>query len=145
MRIELGSYRELTFPSRELGIFIFMGMLTLTALLERLQFRLKDSEASVWWASNGRDVVNALALAAMMLGLVAIGFSGPIALAVASTLVIALAALEASLPRRRYSWVLTLAGAWVVGISVLVFPQWVHESFRVILEGLFTSVSARPP
>src|SRR4051812_27563322 len=109
-----------------MGSAVFMGMLCLTALLERLQFQLRSSEASVWWASNGRDVINAFALATMSLGLRVLGFTGPIAVGIAATLVILLSALQSSLGDRRGAAFWSLGTALALGVLVMVFPGVVH-------------------
>src|SRR5262249_27776553 len=62
---ELGGYRELAPPARMIGNAVFIGMLFLTTLLERLQLQLRATESAKWWASNGRDAVNAFAVASM--------------------------------------------------------------------------------
>jgi hypothetical protein len=134
---ELGGYRELAPAARGLGSLVFVGMLALTALLERLQFQLRATETSVWWASNGRDVVNAFALGAMSLGLRVIGFTGPISLAIAATVVVLLSALQASLEKHRWSGVLSVLAAFVLGAPVIVLPEAVHRLFVATILFLF--------
>lgn len=134
---ELGGYREFLPPARELGSAVFLGMLVLTAVLERLQFQLRATEASVWWASNGRDVVNAVALGAMSLGLYVVGFSGPIALAIAATVVILLSALQATFERHRWAGGLSVLTALLLGAPVMLFPRTVHGLFTGMIRFLF--------
>lgn len=134
---ELGGYRELLPPARELGGAVFLGMLVLTAILERLQFQLRATEASVWWASNGRDVVNAFALGAMSLGLYVVGFSGPIALAIAATVVILLSVLQATLEKHRRAVGLSVLAALLLGSPVLLWPRAVHRLFSATIGFLF--------
>jgi len=134
----LGGYHELEqAPARLLGAAVFVGMLCLTAVLERLQFRLRATEGSRWWASNGRDVVNAFALAAMSVGLRVIGFTGPIALSIAATLVLILSAIQTSLERHAWAGVLNVAVALALGAPVMVAPRAVHGLFRAAVEHLF--------
>lgn len=133
----LGGYRELTQSARILGAVVFLGMLLLTAVLERLQFQLKAAEASKWWASNGRDVVNAVALGAMAIGLRVIGFTGPIALSIAATLVLVLSAAQTALEKRGGAGLMSAGLALVLGAPVLLAPRAVHELFRSTLELLF--------
>jgi len=133
---ELGGYRELAPPARMIGNAVFIGMLFLTTLLERLQLQLRATESAKWWASNGRDAVNAFAVASMALGLKVIGFTGPMAFLVASTLVLLMSALQPS-AQRAQSMVLSMALALVLGLPVLVAPKWVHVFFRRMLEVLF--------
>lgn len=137
----LGGYRELPESARLVGGLMFVGLLCLTALLERLQFQLRATESSRWWASNGRDVVNAFALAAVALGLKVIGFTGPVSLAIAATLVITLSALQSALARYpRLSTALSIVTALVLGMPVLLAPRAVHDLFRGVIELLFESV-----
>jgi hypothetical protein len=133
----LGGYRALSSPAREVGTVVFLGTLCLTALLERLQFQLRASEASVWWASNGRDVVNAFALATLSLGLRVFGFTGPIALCIAATLIIAVSLVQSWLSNCRAAGVLTFVTALVLGEAVVLWPEGVHQLFRGLLERLF--------
>src|SRR5207245_2232853 len=112
--------------------------LMLTALLERLQLQLKATEGSKWWASNGRDVVNGFAFAAMVLGLRIIGFTGPIALAIAATMVIAISVAQSSLARfPQASQAVSMAAAVAVGVPVILVPHLVHGFFRQAIEFLF--------
>jgi len=133
---ELGGYRELAPLARAIGNAVFVGMLLLTAFLERLQVQLRVTESSKWWASNGRDVVNAFALASMAFGLKVIGFTGPIAFLIASTMVLFVSVLQ-SLINRRLSTVLSVAGALAVGLPVILAPTAVDAFFRRTLEFLF--------
>ena len=133
----LGGCQELAQSARILGAVVFLGMLLATAVLERLQFQLKAAEASKWWASNGRDVVNAFALGAMAIGLRVIGFTGPIALSIAATLVLVLSAAQTALEKRGGAALLSVGLALVLGAPVLLAPRAVHELFRSSLELLF--------
>jgi hypothetical protein len=139
---ELGGYRELTASARVVGALVFAAVLVVVALLERLQFRLRATEQKTWWGSNGRDVLNALALGAMALGLKAIGYTGPIALAIAATMVIALSALQGALAKfPRLSSVLSMTAALAIGVPVTLLPRAVHGLFREAIERLFQGLS----
>lgn len=133
----LGGYRELEPVARALGSLVFVGMLALTAVLERLQFQLRYTEASTWWASNGRDVVNLFALAAMALGLRVIGFTGPIAVCIAATIVLVLSALQSAVEKHAHAWRWSLGFALLLGAPVLLAPSLVHATFRAAVEWLF--------
>jgi len=134
---ELGGYRELTAPARVVGDAVFIGMVFLTAVLERLQLQLRVTESSKWWASNGRDVVNAFALASMAFGLKVIGFTGPIAFLIAATMVLFVNVLESLLSDHKLSTVLSMAGALALGLPIIFAPKIVHVFFRRTLELLF--------
>ncbi len=135
---ELGTYRALSPPMSYLAALVFVGVLCVAALLERLQFQPRATEGSTWWASNGRDVVNLFAFAAISLGLRVVGFAGPIALAISATMLVALIALQSSLDKYpRLSAGLSVALALTLGGPILLAPRWVHETFRRTIEALF--------
>lgn len=133
----LGGYHELSSPARELGSAGFILLLCITALLERLQFKLRATESRTWWASNGRDVLNAIALGAMSAGLFGLGFTGPIAVCIAATVVVLLTALQGALAERRHADRAAVLTALALGAPVLIVPQAVHGFFRALLELLF--------
>lgn len=135
---ELGGYHELAPSARGVGVALFLFALFFTALLERLQFRLRDQEGSRWWASSGRDLLNALALLAMTFGLRAIGFAGPISLAIAATLFLALSVVQSSLARSpRLAAGLSIALSLFLGLPVLLAPRAVQGFFLGTIELLF--------
>lgn len=133
----LGGYREEVGGSRILGSLLFVAVLVLIALLERLQFRLKATERSTWWASNGRDVLNACALGLMAAGLKIIGFTGPISLAVAATFVIAMSLVQGSLAK--WPQASTVLAALGLGVPVVLAPAQVARIFQATIERLFTN------
>lgn len=134
---ELGGYRELAPTARILGSLVFLGALAIAAILERLQFKLRATESKTWWASNGRDVVNAFALAATSLGLWGVGFTGPIALAIAATVVVILSALQMMIERQRAALALSLGVALLLGSPVLIAPRQVDGFYRAMIGTLF--------
>lgn len=134
---ELGGYRELAPMQRAVGSAVFVALLGLTGVLERFQFTLRDTEATTWWASNGRDVVNLFALAAMAIGLKVIGFAGPISLCIAATIVLLLSALQSALAEHPHVWLWCLGAALALGAPVLIAPRFVHAVFRGSIEWLF--------
>lgn len=134
----LGHYSELAAWERLFGAVLLVGVLALTVVLERLQLQLRARETSAWWASNGRDVLNALAFALTSLGLVRSGFSVPLALAAASTPVIAINVVQATLEGRpRLALGLSLGVVAVFATPVLFFPEALHRALRWGLEQLF--------
>jgi hypothetical protein len=129
---ELGGYQELSPHARLFGSFAFVGVACVSALLERAQFKLRSTEGAHWWASNGRDVINALAFAAMTLGLKLAGFGGPIALAITASLLVVL-----NLVQTRLSTAVNLAVAVALALPVLLLPHQVDGLFKAVLEALF--------
>jgi hypothetical protein len=73
----------------------------------------------------------------MALGLKVIGFAGPIAFAVAATLVLSISALQSSFSSHRVSMRVALVAAVVLGLPVILAPSFVHDMFRRALELLF--------
>lgn len=133
----LGGYQAPSPVGRAAGALGYVVMLVVAAVLERLQFKLRATESRTWWASNGRDAINAGALLAMTAGLKALGFSGPLALCVAATLVLFLSLVQTSLERHRHAGMLSVVTALLLGLPVLVAPEAVHGVFRRTLEALF--------
>jgi hypothetical protein len=119
------------------GDAVFVAALVLTGLLERLQIRLRATEQRKWWASSGRDAINALAFGTMALGLAVVGFTGPVALAIAASLLLLVTAVQSALGERKGSGVIALVAAGALGIPVIAAPRAVHEIFRMLLDSLF--------
>src|SRR5262249_28208200 len=88
-------------------------------------------------ASNGRDVVNAFALAATALGLRLIGFTGPILLQISATLVLLTSAFQGSIGQQRLSTLWSVLVALVLGSPIVVVPEQVYLFFRTALRVLF--------
>jgi hypothetical protein len=135
----LGGFLE---PAQSLRVqvaraLVFLGVLLLSSVLERLQTRLREEERSTWWVSNGRDVLNAFALASCALGLRLLGFRGPLALCLAATLTLALSLLQGVIVARRLPVVASLAAALVVGLPVALWPAPVASVLKTGLELLF--------
>ncbi len=112
----------------------FLASVGVAGLLERVQYRLRADEGRAWWASNGRDVVNAVALGAVSAGLWVYGFRGPLVVCVAGTLVLLLSMSQMRLESRPSSTLWSVAVALALGMPVLVAPGGVAHFFeRVVL------------
>jgi len=99
-----------------------------------VQFRLRADEGRAWWASNGRDVLNAVALGAVSAGLWVYGFRGPLVVCVAGTLVLLLSMAQMRLESRLGSTWWSDGVALALGAPVLVAPGAVARLFqRVVL------------
>ena len=108
--------------------------------LEELGDRLRREEHRAWWASNGRDVINALALLAIAGSLVLQGFPGPAALVLGGVLVMALTGvcvIEGRLPERAHPRQVALALGLLLAIPLLVFPAEVAAGLGALAERLF--------
>src|SRR5687767_1946030 len=80
-----------------LAQLVFAGLLVFFALLQRLQFQLRNTEGNTWWASNGRDLVNGVSVLLMAWGLRTLGYSGPLAIGVAAVMIILGTAIQPAL------------------------------------------------
>jgi hypothetical protein len=108
-----GSYRDIGPAWRAVGIAVLLLSLGATVVLQRVQLALSREEASIWWASNGRDLLNAVSLGLVGLALWLVGFSGPIAVLVGATVLLLLNLFESFLSRGP-------GQAWPTGLAFLV-------------------------
>ncbi|MFN0061026.1 MAG: hypothetical protein ACKVPX_00710 [Myxococcaceae bacterium] len=131
----LGGFEAPPLEVRALGNTVFWGILLLAALLERLQHRLKADEGAHWWVSNGRDVINAFALAAVAAGLFLLGFHGPLVLLLAGTLVVSLTGLQNLWGNGPGAWLGACLSACTLGAPMVLMPSTVAEQVtRWVLE-----------
>ena len=114
----------------------YLVLLALVGLLERVQFRLKADEGRAWWASNGRDVLNAVALGAVSAGLWLQGFRGPLVVCVGGTLVLLLSLLQMRFQSSPRSTLWSVLSAVVLGLPALVRPGTVARFFQEALAAL---------
>lgn len=133
----LGGYRPLPETARLVSVGVFVLLLCVVALLERLQYRMREQEPSRWWASNGRDVVNVFALAMMAVGLFVIGFDGPLAFGIAASFVILLSAVQGALERHPNAVLLSVLTALVLGFPILFAPARLADAYRGLVVTLF--------
>lgn len=123
--------------ARPLGTVTYLAAVFVVSFLERWQFKLRAQEGSRWWASNGRDVLNLFALLFMIGGLHVIGFSGPLSLCIAATIVILLSALQLELDKHRHQSLWSLGVGFVLSAPVLVFPGRTDALFKRAIVALF--------
>ncbi|HUM13631.1 MAG TPA: hypothetical protein VLT82_21975 [Myxococcaceae bacterium] len=121
-----GAWRALT----------LLASVGLAGLLERAQYRLRANESRAWWASNGRDVVNAVALGSVSSGLWVYGFRGPLVVCVAGTLVLLLSMSQMRLESRPWSTLWSVVIALALGTPVLVAPGMVARVFERVVVAL---------
>jgi hypothetical protein len=135
----LGEYRGVAAVPRSVGSLAFCASVILTVAMQRVQLALRREEAALWWASNGRDLVNALSLLALVASLRLIGFPGASALLVGATALLGLnlsESIRADKPRALTREALCLA--MVVGVTapVLLFPAEVHSAMSAVVDFL---------
>jgi len=133
----VGSFRTLDPSVQWAGRGAFLAALCATGVLERVQFGLRFLEARTWWASNGRDVLNASGFAALTGSAWLIGFSLPIALVLGATVLILVNALQSALRRRKGATWTSVALAVALGFPALVAPAQVDRVIRAALRILF--------
>src|SRR5262249_42893519 len=112
------------------------AMLGVAGLLERVQYRLKRDESRTWWVSNGRDVLNAVALGAVSVGLWMYGFRGPLVVCVAGTVVLLLSVSQMRLESTPRSTLWSMVAALVLGAPALVAPAWMARMVGGAVEAL---------
>jgi hypothetical protein len=108
--------------------------------LEELGDRLRREEHRAWWASNGRDVINGLALLAIAGALVLMGFPGPAALVAGGVLTLALTGVcvvEGRLPEGAHPRVVALALGLLLVLPLLLFPAAVAGGLGALAARLF--------
>jgi hypothetical protein len=110
------------------GALGYLATLGVAGLLERIQYRLKADESRAWWVSNGRDVLNAVALAAVSAGLWIYGFRGPLVVCVAATVVLLLSVWQMRLESSPRSTLWSMVAALVLGTPALLAPAWVAHA-----------------
>lgn len=118
------------------GALAFLASVGVAGLLEPVQYRLRAAEGRAWWASNGRDVLNAVALGAVSAGLWVYGFRGPLVVCVAGTLVLLLSMSQMRLESRPRSTLWSVGVALALGTPVLVAPAAVARAFERLVVAL---------
>ena len=119
------------------GQVAFLGALCLTGVLERVQFSLRFLEGRTWWASNGRDFLNGAAFTALTVAAWWIGFSPPVALIDAATVLVLVNALQSALGQRRGATWMSVALAVALGSPTVVAPRAMDRAIQVTLDVLF--------
>ena len=114
----------------------FLVSAGVAGLLERVQYRLRADEGRAWWASNGRDVLNAVALGSVGSGLWVYGFRGPLVVGVAGTLVLLLSMSQTRLESRPRSTLWSVLVALGLALPVLVAPAAVARFFERLVVAL---------
>lgn len=127
----LGLYRSAPAGARLAGQLALVGSLAITVWLQQLELRLRREDAALWWASSGRDVINGVSLAAIVLSLWLNGLPGPSALIGGATLLLAVILFERALLRSRgVQCPLGLALLFAVAVATpfLLDAQGVHAA-----------------
>lgn len=122
----LGSFDPLPGDWRPLALAAWALALALAVALQRWQVGLRRAETARWWVSNGRDLLNLLALGILAGALLLLGFPGPAALLLGATILLPLILLATAAVRRERLSALLPALAALLGVPVAVAPDRVH-------------------
>jgi hypothetical protein len=108
--------------------------------LEELGDRLRREEQRAWWASNGRDVINASAMLVIGAALMLLGFPGPAALVASGLLTLALTGInviEGRLPERLRPRLVAIGLGLLLALPLLAFPEAISGGLGELAERLF--------
>lgn len=133
----ISAFGEFDPTSQGLGRVAFVVALCAAGVLERAQFRLRFLEKRTWWASNGRDVLNALAFGALWGACVLIGYPGPLCIVISACVLVLVNALQSGLGLRRGATRISVLLALGLGLPVAIAPRAVDGVVRTALTTLF--------
>ena len=119
---EASQFLSSAFFTRLAAGLSYLVLLLFFAFLQRLQLELRGTERETWWASNGRDVVNGLAVAVLAWGLRGVGYGLPTALLLSGVMVLLSTAIQPSLGRWRDRPGWGLAISLLLGLPPLISP-----------------------
>lgn len=123
----LGRFGEYGAASQGIGRVAFVAALVATGVIERWQFKLRAQEAKTWWASNSRDVLNAAAFGVLWGAAALIGFSGPLCLLLAASLLVLLNTIQSALGEGKGGTRVSVALALVMGLPIALAPLTVDR------------------
>jgi len=130
-------YRIPSYPAIY-GDLAYAGALALFLWLQKVGLRLREEETQTWWASNGRDVVNGLAVVTVSGSIWLQGVAPWLAVFFGSTLTLALSVLHAFLERRHPDpWKLLLVAAVLLGAPLVLAPEPVAAAAAELLQAAF--------
>ena len=130
-------------PWREVAIAAALAAAALVVLLQEAGERLRREEHRAWWASNGRDVLNALGFAAFAGALHLHGYPGPAALVAGGVAMLAAYGawvLAADVLRLRHPRAAAIAGGWAIAGLLLAFPEAVAGALGRAAAALFPGI-----
>ncbi|HEY0839238.1 MAG TPA: hypothetical protein VGD74_03530 [Vulgatibacter sp.] len=130
-------YREPELPLPATAA-ILLAALVLFVGCQQLAFRLREEERRTWWASNGRDLVNALAAVALSFSVWLVGIALPLSIILGCTLTLALTLIGTFLHERmERPWRLMLAVAVVFGAPFVVAPSALANGVADLVASIF--------
>lgn len=121
-----------------LGDIAYAAALALFLYLQKVGLRLRREEEATWWASNGRDVVNALAAITLSAAVWLQGVAPWLSVFFGGTLTLALSVLHTFVERHHPEpWKPLVVAAAVLGAPLLLAPESVAEGAAAILRASF--------
>lgn len=131
-------YRLPSYPAF-LGDLAYVAALALFVYLQKVAVLLREEEDDTWWASNGRDVVNGLAVITVSAAVWLQGIAPHLALLFGASLTLALSSLHAFLLHGRVAdpWRLVLVTAVALGAPLVLVPRPVAEAAQAFLGAAF--------
>lgn len=122
----LGPFEPLPGDWRPAALAAWAAALALAVALQRWQVGLRRTETARWWVSNGRDLLNLLALGGLCGGLLLLGFPGPAALLLGVSILLPMILLATAAARQERLRGLLPPLAALLGLPVAVAPDRVH-------------------
>lgn len=117
---------------------VVFSALAVSILFQEIALRLREQERSAWWASNGRDVANALALALLLLAIRWLGASWDVALLLGATITLVLTAVaRALLGRLRRPWMVVAVVGVVLVLPLVLRPERTFEQALAVVDWLY--------
>ncbi|MFN7133431.1 MAG: hypothetical protein ACK4N5_15230 [Myxococcales bacterium] len=135
----LGTFRQQPAAYRLIGNVALGLALALVVALQHWQTRLKQDESRVWWASNGRDMVNIVALGALVLALWLVGFPPASGLLFGATIILVTHAVENAAAAR--SVAVNALLALVIAVPLLFAPQRAQQLVEHVAERLLSDLA----
>ena len=132
-------YRLPGYPA-VLGDLAYVAALALFIFLQKVALRLRAEEEETWWASNGRDVVNGLAVVTVSGAIWLQGMAPWMAVFFGATLILALSVLQAFFARRHPEpWKPLLVAAVLLGAPLVLVPRPLAEATAAFLQTAFST------
>jgi hypothetical protein len=127
-------------PWREVAVAAALAAAALLVLLQEAGERLRREEHRAWWASNGRDVLNAVGFAAFAGALHLYGYPGPAALLAGGAATLAAYGawvIAVDVARLRHPRLAAIAGGWALSGLLLAYPRVVVGALGRVAAALF--------
>ncbi len=125
---------------KALAAGLYLASVALLVLMQEIGLRLRREERRAWWASNGRDLLNAVGFAAVGLALRAYGFPLPVAMMAGASLTLVLFGTSIFMETQtsaRHPRAWALAVGLAIAVPVLLVPGVVVDAIGRVALALF--------